>query len=88
MTWNVRNTLLNQGTWLSFEVTGHPVYSRSKYGALHQDVLCNLLCSVIESKSNITCIDVNVPFFLSHCHFPQGERSLILECVVSDMFVI
>lgn len=72
MTCNVRNTVLKQGTWLSFGVTGHPVYSHSKYRALHQGLLCNLHCCVNEYESNVALIAVNVPcsFFLSHCHFP------------------
>lgn len=63
MTYNVRNTLLKQGTWLSLGVTVHPVYFHSKYRALHQAVLCNLHCSVYEYKLNVACIDANVPFF-------------------------
>lgn len=63
MTCNVRNTLLKQDICLSFGVTGHPVYSHSKYRTLYQGVLRDLHCSVNEYESNIACIDVHVPFF-------------------------
>lgn len=62
------------------------VYSHSKYGKLYQVVLYNLDYSLNEYESNVACIDVTIPFFLSCCHLLQSEHFLSFKCIVSDAF--